>query len=301
MQSTADKGSQFTRKTLEAISLWGETNMQVLRQLLDCSASTAREGLNLSTELQTSVFEAAKQGQSYMLQRLSELPDAPKQPMDYYQKSLMAYVDTAEQVYKLSTYFRRVVLVECHLETGATAMARHTPYVTAVMARNLAHQGEAKAHSTIATFRHTGGTVERRKDTLAFLLWHARSTVGNAEAGAARVEGDDGCLDGRASRVALGILEQVAQKPTQHARVALDTDRGATDLCRTAGPLLGQQGEQIDLFGMLEVLQGIQTAGQQEFANQGVEFRDILREASLEFGALSVRQEFDGHTHAGER
>jgi len=101
MQSTADKGSQFTRKTLEAISLWGETNMQVLRQLLDCSASTAREGLNLSTELQTSVFEAAKQGQSYMLQRLSELPDAPKQPIDYYQKSLMAYVDTAEQVYKL--------------------------------------------------------------------------------------------------------------------------------------------------------------------------------------------------------
>ena len=110
MQSTADKGSQFTRKTLEAISLWGETNMQVLRQLLDCSASTAREGLNLSTELQTSVFEAAKQGQSYMLQRLSELPDAPKQPMDYYQKSLMAYVDTAEQVYKLQLGNAQVLL-----------------------------------------------------------------------------------------------------------------------------------------------------------------------------------------------
>ena len=101
MQSTADKGNQFTRKTLEAISLWSETNMQVLRQLLDCSASTAREGLSLFTELQTSVFEAAKHGQSYMLQRLSELPDAPKQPMDYYQKSLMAGIDTAEQVYKL--------------------------------------------------------------------------------------------------------------------------------------------------------------------------------------------------------
>ena len=75
-------------------------------------------------------------------------------------------------------------------------MARHTPYVTAVMARNLAHQGEAKAHSTIATFTHTGGTVERRKNTLAFLLWHAGSAVGNAEAGAAWVEGDHGCLNG---------------------------------------------------------------------------------------------------------
>jgi len=101
MENTADKGSQFTRKTLEAMSLWSETNMQVLRQLLDCSASTAREGLSLFTELQTSVFEVAKQGQSYMLQRLSELPDAPKHPLDYYQKSLMAGVDAAEQVYKL--------------------------------------------------------------------------------------------------------------------------------------------------------------------------------------------------------
>src|SRR5215813_1853698 len=45
--------------------------------------------------------------------------------------------------------------VECHLETGATAMARHTLYITAVMARNLAHQSEAKAHSAIAALRHT--------------------------------------------------------------------------------------------------------------------------------------------------
>jgi hypothetical protein len=101
MQSAADQGNQFMRKTLEAFGLWGETNMQVLRQLLDGSASTAREGLSLSTELQTSMLEVTRQGQSYMLQRLSELPDAPKHPLDYYQKSLLAGVDTAEQVYKL--------------------------------------------------------------------------------------------------------------------------------------------------------------------------------------------------------
>ena len=110
MQSTADQENQFTRKALEAISLWSETNMQVLRQLLDCSASTAREGLNLSTELQTAAFEAANQGQSYMLQRLSELPDAPRHPLNYYQKSLMACVDTAEQVYKLQLGNTQVLL-----------------------------------------------------------------------------------------------------------------------------------------------------------------------------------------------
>ena len=57
MQSTTGQGNQFMRKTLEAMGLWSETNMQVLRQLLDFSASTAREGLSLSTELQTSILE----------------------------------------------------------------------------------------------------------------------------------------------------------------------------------------------------------------------------------------------------
>src|SRR5215471_19639037 len=191
--------------------------------------------------------------------------------------------------------------MECHLETGATARTRHTLYVTAVMACDLADQSEAQAHAAITTFTHTGRTVEGRKNALAFLLWHAWSAVGNAEAGAARVEGDHGGLDARGSRVTLRVLEQVAQQPTQHARIALDTDRRATHFCCTACPLLGQQGEQINLFGMLEVLQGIQTAGQQEFTNQGVEFCDIVREPCLEFGSLSVWQELDGHTYAGER
>ena len=74
-------------------------------------------------------------------------------------------------------------------------MARHTPYVTTVMARHLAHESEAKAHAAIATLTHTGRTVEGRKNTLAFLLWHARAAVGNAEAGASRVQGKHGCLN----------------------------------------------------------------------------------------------------------
>ena len=45
-----------------------------------------------------------------MLQRLSELPDAPKHPLDYYQKSLLACVDTAEQVYKLHLGNAQVLL-----------------------------------------------------------------------------------------------------------------------------------------------------------------------------------------------
>jgi hypothetical protein len=69
--------------------------------------------------------------------------------------------------------------VERYLEAGTTALARHTPYVTAVMTRNLAHQREAKAHAAITTLTPTGRTVEGRKNPLTLLLWHARSTVGN--------------------------------------------------------------------------------------------------------------------------
>ena len=99
MQST-DR-SQYARTTLEAMSLWSEAHMQVCRQLLHCAAGTAQEGLHLATELQTSTVEAAQHGQAYMFKVLRELSEAPKQPLDYYQKSLQACADTAEQFYKL--------------------------------------------------------------------------------------------------------------------------------------------------------------------------------------------------------
>lgn len=93
--------SQYARTTLEAIGLWSEATLQVWRQWLNCAAGTAKEGLHLATELQTSAVDAAQHGQAYVLQCLRELSEAPKQPLDYYQKSLQAYADAAEQFYKL--------------------------------------------------------------------------------------------------------------------------------------------------------------------------------------------------------
>ena len=72
----------------------------------------------------------------------------------------------------------------CHRQ-GAAHTVRHRRDG----ARNLADQREAQAHAPITTLTHTGRTVEGCKNTLAFLLWHARSTVGNAEASTGQVEG----------------------------------------------------------------------------------------------------------------
>ena len=93
--------SHYARTTLEAISLWSDTNLQVWRQVLNCAAGTAREGLHLATELQTSVVEAAQHTQDCMSQCFREMSEAPRQPLDYYQKSLQACANTAEQFYKL--------------------------------------------------------------------------------------------------------------------------------------------------------------------------------------------------------
>lgn len=93
--------SQYASTALETMSLWSETTLQVWRQWLNCAAGTAQESLHLATELQTSAVEAAQYGQAYMFQCLNELVQAPKQPLDYYQKSIQACTETAEQFHKL--------------------------------------------------------------------------------------------------------------------------------------------------------------------------------------------------------
>ncbi len=59
--------SQFTGRAVEAFSLWADANQTILRELVDLSASTAKEGVRLYAEIQSSAVEAVKEGQSYLL------------------------------------------------------------------------------------------------------------------------------------------------------------------------------------------------------------------------------------------
>jgi hypothetical protein len=56
--------SQFTGHAVEAFSLWADANQKVLRELVDLSASTAKEGVRLYAEIQSSAVEAVKEGRS---------------------------------------------------------------------------------------------------------------------------------------------------------------------------------------------------------------------------------------------
>jgi polyhydroxyalkanoate synthesis regulator phasin len=91
--------AQLTTRTVEAFSLMADANQKVLRELVDLSASTAKEGVRLYAELQSSAVEAVKEGQSQ--RRQDELPDAPRDPLSFYQKGVLESVESAQRAFKV--------------------------------------------------------------------------------------------------------------------------------------------------------------------------------------------------------
>ena len=138
--------SQVTGKAVEAFSLWADVNQKVLRELVDLSASTAKEGVRLYAEMQSSAVEAVKDGQSYLLRRQGEMQEAPKDPVTFYQKNVLESVEGAQKVFKL-------------LEGNAQAMTRS--------AERLQVTAEQAAKEIQATFSQLAGKVKSLYSPLA--------------------------------------------------------------------------------------------------------------------------------------
>ena len=92
---------QYTGKAVEAVALWADANQKVLRELVDLSASTAKEGVRLYAELQSSAVEAVKSGQDLVLRSQAELGEIQKDPVAWYQKNLLEGLDAAQRAFKL--------------------------------------------------------------------------------------------------------------------------------------------------------------------------------------------------------
>ena len=71
--------AELTGRTVEAFSLWADANQKVLRELVDLSAGTAKEGVRLCAEIQSSALEAVKEGQAYLLRRQDVMQGAPRE------------------------------------------------------------------------------------------------------------------------------------------------------------------------------------------------------------------------------
>lgn len=93
--------SEITGRTVEIFSLWADANQKILRELVDLSASTAKEGVRLYAEIQSGAVEAIKNGQAFLLRRQTDMQDAPKDPFTCYQKNVLESVESAQQAFKL--------------------------------------------------------------------------------------------------------------------------------------------------------------------------------------------------------
>lgn len=91
---------QFTAKAVEGLAVWADANQKILRELVDLSASTAKEGVRLYAELQSSAVEAVKDGQDFLLRRQAEWQEIQRDPVAWYQKSLLEGIEEAQKAFK---------------------------------------------------------------------------------------------------------------------------------------------------------------------------------------------------------
>jgi hypothetical protein len=92
---------QVSGKTVETMTVWAEANQRVLRELVDLSVGAAKESVRLYAELQQGAIEAVRDGQATAMKWQSSWQDAPKDPMQWYQKAMAETVDGAQKFFRL--------------------------------------------------------------------------------------------------------------------------------------------------------------------------------------------------------
>ena len=91
---------QFAGKALETLSVWADANERVLRELVNLSATAAKETARLYAELQSSAVDAARESQAYWLKRQSEMQELPKDPVAWYQKGLTESIEGTQKAFR---------------------------------------------------------------------------------------------------------------------------------------------------------------------------------------------------------
>ena len=99
---TTIKGTEIlgaaSGKAVEAMAMWAEANQRVLRELVDLWVGTAKESVRLYAELQQGAIDAVRESQATALTWQDAVQDAPKDPMQWYQKALTAMTRSAERL-----------------------------------------------------------------------------------------------------------------------------------------------------------------------------------------------------------
>jgi hypothetical protein len=100
-QKAYEMFGQLTGKVVETMTVWADANHRVLRDLVELSTATAKEGLRLCGELQQGALETLRSSQASAAQWQSVWGNGAKDPAQLYQKAVMTGVDGVEKAFKL--------------------------------------------------------------------------------------------------------------------------------------------------------------------------------------------------------
>ncbi len=110
-KKTQELFGQLTGKAFETMTAWADANQRVLRELVEFSTASAKEGVRLYAEFQQSTIEAVKDSQATVLRWQNTWQDGAKDPAQLYQRAVAEGVETAQKAFKV-------------LEAGAQAITR---------------------------------------------------------------------------------------------------------------------------------------------------------------------------------
>ena len=135
MTASTELFSASTNRGLDTLSLWAEVSQKVAQQLLDLSASSAKEGLRLLTEVQAANIDAARGNLGFVTDRANAVEELQRSPVDWYRTSVLSGVEHAKRNAKV-------------LEGNAQAVARYAESLQSTAAT--AANSIAEAFETVA-------------------------------------------------------------------------------------------------------------------------------------------------------
>lgn len=101
LKKTQEMFGQIAGKAVETMTVWTDANQRVLRELIEFSAATAKEGVRLYAELQQGAIEALRDSQATAARWQDAWQDGAKEPVGACQKILSDGVDGAQKAFKL--------------------------------------------------------------------------------------------------------------------------------------------------------------------------------------------------------
>ena len=85
-------------RAVETMGVWAEANQRLVREMVDLSVGAAKEGMRLYTELQQSAMESMREAHASAMKWQANLHEAPKDPMEWYQKAMSETVEGAAKL-----------------------------------------------------------------------------------------------------------------------------------------------------------------------------------------------------------